>query len=153
MSVGKLGFFLSVIVVSVLVTSLIVNIHLYIVNNQLRDLQRILHAYMQHIAEINSNLSAWVNKSVVIEGKLCGPSIYIPESVPPWNYELFGPNETIETIGKPETVAIGVLWNGEDQYAFENVIVTGVIREGHWIYLWGHTPVCYYIEAHEVIRL
>lgn len=140
------------IMISVATTSLIVNIHLLVVNDQLRKLQRILYAYTQHIDEINHNPSAWVNRTVLVEGKLCGPSIYIPESVPPWNYELFGPNETIETLGKQETVAIGVLWNGEDQFSFENVIVIGVIREGRY-YSWGNTPVCYYIEAQEITRL
>lgn len=170
MGVGKLGFFLSVTMISAIVTSLIVNIHLVGIINQLntvnsqlneeisdlqmqiQDLQQTLDAYIQHIEGL-SNLSAWVNKSIVIEGKLCGPSIYIPESVPPWNYELFGPNETIETIGKLGTVAMGVLWNGEDEYAFEKVIVIGVVREGHWLYLYGEQPVCYYIEAQEIIRL
>ena len=103
------------------------------------------------LGAINSNPSGWVNRTVVIEGKLSGPSCYIPEDHPPWNYELFGPDETIETIGTLETVAIGVLWNGRDQYAFEDVIVIGVVREGHF-YSWGHTTVCYYIEAQKIVR-
>jgi hypothetical protein len=37
MSLGKLGFFLSVILISAVVTSLIINIHLYTVNTQLND--------------------------------------------------------------------------------------------------------------------
>lgn len=111
--------------------------------------------YLGHIhllGEINSNPSVWLNRTVMVEGKLSGPSYYIPEDHPPWNYELFGPNETIETLGKPETVAIVVLWNGEVQYAFADVIVIGVVREGR-LYSWGHTTVCYYIEAQEIIRL
>ena len=144
---GKLGFFLLVIMISAIVTSLIVNIYLLRVVNELTDLMR------ARIDEIKSNPSAWVNRTVVVEGKLCGPSVYIPESVPPWDYTLFGPNETIETLGKLETVAIGVLWNGEDHYAFENVKVVGIVREGRWIYFWGEHPVCYYIEAQEIIRL
>lgn len=72
-----------------------------------------LSPYKQALAtlidEINSNPSAWVNKTVVVEGKLMGPSGYILEETPPWNYELAGPNETIETLGKRETVGIGVL--------------------------------------------
>lgn len=111
------------------------------------------HAIETSIGEINSNPSTWVNKTVVVEGKLSGPSAYIPEAAPPWNYELFGPNETIETLGKPETVAIGVLWNGEDHYAFENTRVVGVVRKGNWGYLWGEHPVCYYIEAKKIDRL
>ena len=104
------------------------------------------------IEEINANRSAWVNRIVVVEGKLCGPSVHIPESVPPWNYELFGPDEKIETLGKPETVAIGVLWKGSDDYHFENTTVVGVVKKGHWGYLWGEQPTCYYIEAKEINR-
>jgi hypothetical protein len=105
------------------------------------------------IGEINSNPSAWVNKMVVVEGKLCGPMVFIPEAMPPWNYKLFGSNETIETIGEKETVNIGVLWNGKGDYNMENTRVVGVVREGRWVYLYGERPVCYYIEAKRIDRL
>ena len=119
----------------------------------LYELSPYAHAIETSIGEVNSNPSVWVNRTVVVEGKLCGPLGFIPEAVPPWNYELFGPNETIETIGKPETVVIGVLWNGEDDYAFEIIRVVGVVRKGRCGYLWEEPPVCYYIEAKKIDRL
>ena len=165
---GKLAFVLSVIMISAIVTSLIVNSHTFRVinqlnsiNDQIRDdisdlqlqiqtMQQELDPYKQHIEGLYNLLL--VNKTVVIEGKLVGPLAAFLETSPPWNYMLFGPNETMETIKKSGTVAIGVLWNGGDQYAFENVIVTGVGREGRY-YSMGHTSGCYYIEAQEIVRL
>jgi hypothetical protein len=91
---------------------------------------------------------------VVVEGKLVGPMISNPEATPPWNYELFRSNQTIETISKKGTVSIGILWNFQDDYSFENTRVVGVVREGHWLsYLYGEPPACYYIEAKRIDRL
>lgn len=135
---------------SVAVTSLIVNIHLYTVNKQLEVLQRILYANMQTLDEINSYPSVWVNRTVVVKGKLWGPLVFAGVGIPPpWNYKLFRPNATQTS----EEVFIGVLWNSRDEYAFEKTIVIGVVREGHWSSMWGGHPVGYYIEAQEIIRL
>jgi hypothetical protein len=112
-----------------------------------------IYAIATSIGEINSNPSSWVNKMVVVEGKLVGPMGFIPEATPPWNYELLRSNETVETIGKKGTVSIGILWNYMDDYHFENTRVVGVVREGHWLYLYGERPVCYYIEAKRIDRL
>ena len=112
-----------------------------------------IYAIETSIGEINSNPSAWVHKMVVVEGELCGPMGFIPEAMPPWNYELFGSNETIETIGRKEAVNISVLWNCQDDYNFENTKVVGVVREGRFGDLYGEGPVCYYIEAKKIDRL
>jgi hypothetical protein len=96
------------------------------------------------VDEINSNPSAWVNKTVIVKGRLSGPLGFIPEAMPPWNYILYRSNETIY---KPGSVYIGVLWKNQENYGFKNVMVFGVVREGHWIYLYGNRPTCYYIEA------
>jgi len=112
-----------------------------------------IYAIATSIGEINSNPSAWVNKMVAVEGKLVGPMGFIPETTPPWNYDLFGSNETIETIGRKGAVIIGILWDYQDHYSFENTRVVGVVREGHWLYLYGEQPVCYYIEAKKIDRL
>jgi hypothetical protein len=111
-----------------------------------------IYAIRASIGKINSNPSTWVNKLVAVQGKLVGPLGFIVETMPPWNHQLFGINETIETIYKEETVVIGVLWNGKDDYSFEKTRIVGVVREGHWLYLWGEHPVCYYIEAKKIDR-
>jgi len=113
-----------------------------------------IYAISTSIGEINSNPSAWVNKMVVVEGKLYGPLVFIPESMPPYNYKLYGSNETIETIGRKGSVSIGVLWNGQHDPNFGSIKrVVGIVREGRWLYLWGERPVCYYIEARRIDRL
>ena len=111
-----------------------------------------IYAIRASIDEINSTPSAWVNKMVVVEGKLVGPMFSIPEEKYAWNYELFGINETIETIGKKEAVVIGVLWNGKGEYNFENTSVVGVFREGRCRNIIGEWLVCYYIEAKKIDR-
>jgi hypothetical protein len=94
-----------------------------------------------------------VNKLVVVEGKLYGPLVFIPESMPPYNYKLYRSNETIETIGRKGSVSIGVLWNGQHDPNFGNIKrVVGIVREGHWLYLYGEHPICYYIEAKKIDR-
>ena len=111
-----------------------------------------IYAIRESIGEINSTPSAWVNKLVVVEGKLVGPMFSIPEEKSPWNYELFGSNETIETIGRKGAVHIGVLWNGQDDYSFENTSVVGVVREGRCRDIIGEHRICYYIEAKKIDR-
>jgi hypothetical protein len=87
------------------------------------------------VDEIMLNPSAWVNKKVLVEGKLNGPLFFIPEDMPPWNYELSS-NGTI-----------GVRWNGNDIYNYVNVRVYGVVRQGTRGGIWFPPQICYYIEA------
>jgi hypothetical protein len=87
------------------------------------------------VEEIMLAPSAWVNKTVVIEGSLTGPLFFAPEVMPPWNYMLSS-NGTI-----------GVLWTGAE-YDSAFVKVYGVVRKG-WvtgILAWPWTT-CYYIQA------
>lgn len=105
------------------------------------------------VRELELNPSAWVNQKVVVQGKLVGPLGFVAVgSPPPWNYELFGLNETIETIGKPEVVKCGVLWNKGD-YNFENTLIIGVIRRGVYFNAAWEEKICYYIEAQEIQKL
>ena len=76
------------------------------------------------VDDMTLNASAWLNKTVVVEGKLAGPVIPFPEKVPPYDYELFRYNET----SYASTVFIGVLWNSSNLYDLTNVLVIGVIR-------------------------
>ena len=106
---GKLGFFLSVIMISAVVTSLIVNIHLYRVNNQLdvvcnqlkdelsglqiqiQDLERILLQHMGFQTISKGYYSGHKNPAYyVIENESewavvwnQHASIYVPEQPPP----------------------------------------------------------------------
>jgi len=137
-NVGKLGFALSVIMVSVIVTSLMVNIHLSRISSQLTQLISPLRA---SVDEINSNPSAWVNRTVVVEGKLSGPLID-PDGEE--FFMLFRLNATHMS----EEAFILVGWSHRDGYAFEKVIVVGVIQEARdW-----NQRIYHYIRAEEIVR-
>lgn len=91
------------------------------------------------VDEIRLNPSAWVNKEVVVEGKLTGPLVFVPENAPPWNYELSS-NGTL-----------GVLWNSSSVYNSISVRVYGVVREGRQAGgLVEPPPICYYVEAERI---
>lgn len=165
---GKLGFFLSVIMISAIVTSLIVNIHMFRVINQLNTVNNQLDNELQK--QNIERLSAWVNETVGLAGWLFGPLNY---SGVLYNYLLLGctpvtfiipddPNKSISTMVKPETRIIGVLWKGNEHYAFNPPmgneyyafnysVIAGVVREEII-----HSPdgltqtVYYYIEAHYI---
>jgi len=153
---GKLGFFLSVIMISTIVTSLIVNIHMFRVINQLNIVNNQLDNELQK--QSIERLSAWVNETVGLAGWLFGPLNY---SRVPYNYLLLGctpvtlvsfdPNKSISTMVKPETQIIGVLWKSNEHYAFNHSVIAGVVREEII-----HHPdrltqtVYYYIEAHYI---
>jgi hypothetical protein len=83
------------------------------------------------------NLSAHENETVVIEGRIVGPLCFIPEGMPPWNYQIYD-NGTM----------YGVFWNGQEPYNYTYVRVCGVITKGE--YGGGvvfPSPVVYYIKA------
>lgn len=121
------------------------HIYLYRVANQSAQLISPLRV---NIDEISSAPSAWVNRTVVVEGKLWGPlGVFVPENYYPWNFRLFRPNATLKA-----GVSIGVRWASEDHYAFERVIVVGTVKEDYC--LQGMKPsICYYIEGREIVRV
>jgi hypothetical protein len=92
---------------------------------------------------IMSDPSAWVNRTVVVEGNI---SSFLPPGFwwPPWNYEL-GSNGT----------TIGVSWQGEF-YNGKNVLVLGVVTGGRWnevlangtVITYG--PIVYFIQAERI---
>jgi hypothetical protein len=111
--------------------------------NELNDLLSVAGATYVDIKEINLNPSAWVNKTVVVEGNLTGPLVFITENAPPWNYEL-----------SSNGTRIGVLWNRDDVYNSANVRVSGVVRQGRRAGgLLEPPPICYYIEAERIDML
>ena len=136
---GRLGFVLSVIMVSAIVTSLMVNIHLSRISSQFTQLISPLRA---SVDEIHANLSVWVNRTVVVEGKLRGPLID-PEGEE--FFMLFRPNATHTS----EETFILVGWSHRDRYAFEKVIVVGVIQEA--LNDWTQR-IYHYMRAEEIVR-
>jgi len=157
MAVEKLGFFLSMIVVSALVTSLIVNIHMFRVIDQLNIVNNQLDYELQK--QNIERLSAWVNETVGFGGRLFGPLDY---SGFPYNYLLlepinvtlvsFDPSKTIRTMVRPETSIIGVSWKGNEHYAFDHSVIVGVVKEQNITISSEKHIVFYYIEAHYIHR-
>jgi uncharacterized coiled-coil protein SlyX len=98
--------------------------------NQVAIQQRILNdllnvtATVVTVDEITLNASAWLNKTVIVEGKLFGPMVSIPEKMPPGGYIVCRSNETSET----PTIFVWVSWNNGGGYNFTNVIVVGIVR-------------------------
>jgi hypothetical protein len=91
------------------------------------------------VGDILLNPSAWVNRTVVVEGSLSGPFGHVAEGAPPYDYELSS-NGTI-----------GVLWKGSDtQYTSANVRIQGVVRQGRTADGLWPSVTCYYIEAETV---
>jgi hypothetical protein len=88
------------------------------------------------VREIMLNPSVWVNKTVVVEGSLCGPMGHVAEDAPPWNFELSS-NGTI-----------GVVWYDSHMYSSTIVRIRGVVRQGTRAGgIWPFPAECYYIEA------
>jgi hypothetical protein len=91
------------------------------------------------VSDILLNPSAWVNRTVVVEGSLTGPFGHVAEDAPPYNYEL-NSNGTI-----------GVLWSRSDtQCSSTHVRIQGVVRQGKKAAGLWPILVCYYIEAETV---
>jgi hypothetical protein len=76
------------------------------------------------VDDIALNASAWLNKAVIVGGKLSGPlNFSVPVGRPPYNYTLFRFNETSEA----SMVFAGLSWNSSDLYDLVNVAITGVV--------------------------
>ncbi|MGA3291203.1 MAG: hypothetical protein ABSD42_13300 [Candidatus Bathyarchaeia archaeon] len=103
------------------------------------------------INEITLDPSAWVNRTVVVEGKLNGPLAY-PTGIP-WYYEL-SVNGTITPQDAIGPNCIGVdLGNKGSTYESVNAVVIGVIRKGEIGMTTGTQPrVTFYIEAEYVLE-
>ena len=92
-----------------------------------------------------SDPSAWVNRSVVVEGNM---SLFMDLGFygSPWNFNLYS-NETV----------IGVSWYGNLPRNYNlTVIVSGTVREGFFTHNFGNGtvtswgPIAYFIEAETV---
>lgn len=92
-------------------------------NSQIANLQNQLNSLMNgtetSLGIIVSNPSAWVNKTVVVQGAL-GVQIHLPWQITLWNYVLVSSNGINQ---------IGVLWNGAVPNSSQ-VQIYGVVRQG-----------------------
>ncbi len=103
------------------------------------------------INEITLDPSAWVNRTVVIEGKLNGPFMYFTSIS--WDYEL-SVNGTIMPQDALGPNCIGVyLGNKGGVYESADAVIVGVVRKGEigTIVVGAQPIVTYYIEAESVV--
>jgi hypothetical protein len=97
--------------------------------DQIVNLQRILNDLLNvtvagvRVDDIALNSSAWLNKTVVVEGRLLGP-LFFSQQPRPGNYVLCRVNETSES----PTVFTWVSWSGGGEYDLMKAIVIGVVR-------------------------
>ena len=97
----------------------------------------IINGLTHSLNMITSDPSAWVNKTVVVDGSLSLEGVNLPMSIPPWNHVLSSDNQTI-----------GVAWWGVNQS--ELVQVFGIVRQGKQGIPWTNPQeykVVYYILA------
>jgi hypothetical protein len=103
------------------------------------------------IERIVSGPSEFVNKTVVVEGKLFGPLVYFTSIS--WGYELStNGTEMPQTNLGPNAIGVDLGLRGR-VYSGEDVVLTGVVQKGFiGTIVSGESPtVSYYIEAEFVI--
>jgi hypothetical protein len=121
-------------------------------NSQISQLNANNVTTLASINEITLDPSAWVNRTVVVEGKLNGPFAYVTSI--PWYYEL-SVNGTITPQNALGPNCIGVnLGNKGGAYESVNVVVIGVVRKGEigTIVAGAQPTITYYIEAEYVLE-
>jgi flagellar basal body-associated protein FliL len=113
------------------------------VTNLQKQVNDLLNASYVSVDEITANASAWVNKTVVVEGNI-SLNIYTGWWWAPWNYELSSNGTTI-----------GVSWPGNLSNG-KNVLVLGVVTGGQWTEMLAngtvtsYGSVVYFIEAERI---
>jgi hypothetical protein len=121
-----------------------------VLQNEVNDL--LLNATpIASISEINLDPSAWVNKTVVVEGQLSGPYMYF--TAISYDYVLSSNGTKVAFNDDLGLNSIGVdlgnsIWNGS-----VNVVIVGTVRQGiiGTIIMGAQPTVIYYIEAESVL--
>jgi hypothetical protein len=112
------------------------------------------------LQRIVANPTAWLNKTITIEGYL-SPCLPPGWCWPPFNWELSSsPNTTgVMSVADNGTCfgsnAVGVAWYNVSK-SNQHVVVTGVVTAGRWTGLFANGtespigPIVYYINAENV---
>jgi len=96
----------------------------------------VMFAHNTLLDQIEQNPTAWLGKTIVVEGNLSGPYTFIPESAPSFNCLLETSNG-----------GIGVLWHGWLDSDPAYVRVVGIVRAGKG----EDESDRFYIEAQSVL--
>jgi hypothetical protein len=97
---------------------------------------------------IMSNPSAWVNKTVIVQGNLIGPFAFPVLEHSPWDFELSSGGHTIG-VSLSTSVNMSVVWMLNSSAP---VRIYGVVEKGEITTTGGVLPstITYYIEAEKV---
>jgi hypothetical protein len=116
-------------------------------NNTISSLKSQISELSSNVSNIMSDPSAWLNKTVVVEGSIEYAYSYL--QAPPWNYKL---NSNGATIGVSWQGNNDFLLNGTGWITGVNVLVLGVITEGQVTppINGTHTYNVYFIQAETI---
>jgi len=90
--------------------------------------------------------SAWVNRTVIVEGNDLGLVVFPPFENSPWNYELISGNQTIGVV-LSTSVNVTAFWKSLQGFKSSEVIIYGVVVKGEITSIWEPSEVTYYIEG------
>jgi uncharacterized protein YukE len=112
-------------------------------NSQIANLQNILNGLTNGtgipLDIIVNNSSAWVNKTVLVQGTLTAINLIVLGGAPPWDYLLTSNNGINQ---------IGVYWWKDDGLPWvSQVQIYGVVRQGIWTNQFSGNTTVFYIEA------
>jgi hypothetical protein len=141
-------------------------------NSQISSLISQLGATPTTVNEITHDTSAWVSKTVVVNGRINGPIMTPGDMQLPYSYELSSGGQTVGlSLSASVTLNPSVYTNESDGYTFQwtsngsvqvpfyvcifngslTLSVYGVVKKGETTYGWGMpSQVTYYIEAEKV---
>jgi hypothetical protein len=117
------------------------------VTNLKEELNSILNGSSSIGDIIMRDPSAWVNRTVIVEGILSGLLVFPTFEHSPWDYELSSDNLTIG-VSLSANVNTSSFWNSSG-----SVRIYGVVEKGEITFTFGPSEVTYYIEAEAVEAL
>jgi cell division protein FtsL len=121
-------------------------------NSQIANLTNQLNSLVNgtetSLSIIVSNPSAWVNKTVTVEGTL-SPVVFLSFEYAPWGYELGSGTQTFG-VSISTSVNMSAFWNMFNFSGYARIY--GVVEKGEITFTtgWGPPEVTYYIEAETV---
>jgi hypothetical protein len=118
------------------------NLTIQSLTNQIVNLQNILNGLTNGtgipLDIIVNNSSAWVNKTVLVQGTLSVINLMVLGGAPPWDYLLVSSNGIDR---------IGVYWWKDELPEVSQVQIYGVVRQGIWTNQFSGNTTVFYIEA------
>ena len=146
--VARKGFIIALGIICVILVAClggVIAVYIFTINdknNTISMLKSQISELSSNVNSIMSDPSAWVNKTVAVEGNITPYMSYLTSF--PWNYQL-----------NSNGAIIGVSWQGNNDITGVNVLVLGVVTEGQVTIPINGTPTqnVYFIEAQRIDKL